>query len=229
MCTVTVVPRADDGGFRLVVNRDERRSRPDATAPVWHRQGSRSIAYPSDPTGGGTWVGVNDVGLAMALLNRYPMVVPRPLPEAPSRGLIIPALLGCRRVSDAIQLIRAFDCSRFNAFRLVVVDRQETGVFTHDARGDSAVVETLSKPLLQTSSSLGDDLVEPPRRRLFEELVLTEATPCRLLGQHRFHRLQWTSRPEISVFMERPDARTVSRTRFDFIRDSVGMVYERVA
>jgi hypothetical protein len=229
MCTVTVVPLENEGGYRLVVNRDERRTRADAVAPVWARQGSRCIAYPSDPTGGGTWVGVNDAGLAMALINRFPHVDARSPARVASRGLIIPALLGCRRVPDAVRLLRAFGCSRFNAFSLMVIDRQEIGVFTHDSRDDSAEIETFLKPVLLTSSSLDDDLAESLRRRLFGELVLNEMVECRLLGQHRFHRLQWTDRPEISVLMERPDAKTVSRTTIDVTQDSIGIAYEPVS
>jgi hypothetical protein len=67
---------------------------------------------------------------------------------------------------------------------------------------------------LFTSSGLGDALVEGPRRRLFERLVLG-AEDSWLDGQSRFHRHRWPGQPELSVWMERPDARTVSRSVID--------------
>ena len=51
-------------------NRDERRDRRAATPPAVHRLQHRTAIYPVDPVGGGTWIGVNDAGLAAALLNR---------------------------------------------------------------------------------------------------------------------------------------------------------------
>src|SRR5262245_3441937 len=111
MCTVTIVPRGGEaGGYRLVTNRDERCDRPGALRPVWHCRRKGRAAYPIDPVGGGTWVGVNDVGLTVALLNRYQRFDGRLNPQAPSRGLIIPALLGCQTATQAITLARSLDC-----------------------------------------------------------------------------------------------------------------------
>jgi len=75
-----------------------------------------------------------------------------------------------------------------------------------------------------TSSSLGDVLVEPPRRELLERLVL--AAGDWLHGQARFHRHRWTSRPEISVNMAREDAATVSRTTIDVTSSTIDLAYE---
>ena len=85
----------------------------------------------------------------------------------------------------------------------------------------------LSHPLLFTSSSLGDEMVEGPRRRLFESLVLEERAAA--LGQFRYHRTQWTARPDISVLMARVDARTVSRTVIDVSSGEASLHYEPLA
>jgi hypothetical protein len=82
--------------------------------------------------------------------------------------------------------------------------------------------------LLFTSSSLGDEVVEGPRRWLFESLVLDESASW-LLGQFRYHRTQWTARPDISVLMERVDARTVSRTVIDVNSGEASLYYEPLA
>ena len=213
MCTVTIVPY--DDGFRLVCNRDERRDRPAAAPPTVHQlQGSAAI-YPTDPVGGGTWVGVNDAGLAAALLNRTIDAAesPRRSRRTPqrSRGLIIPKLLGCRSLTDALDMAAGLDPAPFDLFRLALVQRMAAVVVTSDGLALSAETMSLSQPLMLTSSSLGDRVVEAPRRRLFERLVL-QSEGAWLSAQTRFHAHQWRSRADSSVRMEREAARTVSRT-----------------
>lgn len=65
--------------------------------------------------------------------------------------------------------------------------------------------------MLLTSSSLCDEVVEEPRRRLFERLIGGEERSW-VQGQVLFHGHQWRSRPDISIRMERAEAKTVSHT-----------------
>jgi len=68
VCTVSIVPVVD--GCRVMCNRDERRTRAVAQPPrTWPTEVSWAT-YPQDPVSGGTWIGVNDDGLVVALLNR---------------------------------------------------------------------------------------------------------------------------------------------------------------
>src|SRR5206468_9651830 len=87
MCTVTVIRLPHDparagggrsapgwggrprGGIRVASNRDELRSRAPGLAPEVRGFGSRRAMMPIDPVSGGTWIAVNDAGLAMTLLN----------------------------------------------------------------------------------------------------------------------------------------------------------------
>lgn len=149
MCTVTIVPYND--GFRLVCNRDERRDRPAAAPPTVHRLEYSAAIYPVDPSGGGTWVGVNDAGLAAALLNRTIDAAesPRRSRRTPqrSRGLIIPKLLGCRSLTDALDMAAGLDPARFDLFRLALVQRMAAVVVTSDGLALSAETMSLSQPL----------------------------------------------------------------------------------
>ena len=88
-----------------------------------------------------------------------------------------------------------------------------------------ADVFTLTVPRLFTSSSLGDRLVEEPRRALFKQLVANDHGDA-LRAQFRFHRHRWTASPELSVHMERADAVTVSRTVIDVRADATDLSYE---
>jgi transport and Golgi organization protein 2 len=213
MCTVTVV--SHDRGFRLAFNRDERLDRAPGLAPAVHRLANRRAIFPVDPVGGGTWVGVNDVGLVAALLNGTPDATPR-RPRRPllSRGLIVPLVLDCVSPSAAVPIMRSLEPATFDRFRLLVIQRGVALVFASD--GHHVFVETadLSSPLILTSSSLGDARVAAPRVRLFNAMMRA-GRGARLRAQERFHDHQWPWRKEVSVRMERADARTVSQTVID--------------
>jgi Transport and Golgi organisation 2 len=221
MCTVSIVPTLD--GCRVVCNRDERRTRAAARPPrVWSTGASWAV-YPQDPESGGTWIGVNGDGLVVALLNgTSTSAAPHAMPR--SRGSIVPGLLACTTIARAVQACEALDVRLFEPFRLVMVQRDAVAVVTSDAARPSPEACPLVAPVMFTSSSLGDDVVEVPRRRLFERLVL--AADDWLRGQSRFHRHRWRRRPEISVRMSRGDAATVSRTTIDVTSRTVDLEYE---
>jgi transport and Golgi organization protein 2 len=223
MCTVTVVPLAE--GFRLACNRDERRDRPPALSPRVYLTARRRWLCPVDPLGGGTWIGVNDAGLAMVLLNRNPA---RTVPSNRStltRGAIIPMFLGHAWVDAALQEATAIDANLFAPFQLVIVRDATVGVLTWNGRQISAACSPFIQPILYTSSTLGDARVDGPRRRLFERLVVGDSG-SHLRGQATFHRHQWRHSPQTSVVMSRADALTVSRTVIDVTVHEVRLTYE---
>jgi hypothetical protein len=223
MCTVTVVPY--DAGVRVVCNRDERRSRPQALPPRVHRVAGRLAAFPIDPVGGGTWIGVNDAGLIVALLNRNggaPGAVPHP---KRSRGLIARRLLRHGAADEAWQSVRGIDVLAYAPFSVLLVSCRWIGAATSDGTGLETTVSPLDRPMLFTSSSLGDDVVEPPRRHLFERLVIGGRDGW-LNGQAAFHRHRWKRRPDISVRMSRVDALTVSHTTADVTRHGRRLLYQ---
>lgn len=96
MCSVTFIPRAD--GFLLGMNRDESLSRPAANPPERRTRTGRLALYPTEPTGG-SWIGLNDTGLTLALINWYAV------PRAPgigrvSRGIVVPSLLAAASLDE---------------------------------------------------------------------------------------------------------------------------------
>jgi len=222
MCTVSIVPHAD--GLRVVSNRDERRDRVEALEPAVTTLGPRTATMPIDPTGGGSWIGVNDEGLVAAVLNRYhgrqaPIDCART-----TRGAIVPMMLACDSVSAALARAKTIDPMRFEPFRLVLVQRREIALVSVERCEVKQATSTVTGPFMFTASALGDFLVEEPRRRLFEWLMTDP--DARLRSQALFHRHQWTDKRDISVLMERGDAATVSRTTIDVGVNGIEVEYE---
>lgn len=245
MCTVTIVPLRSavdprDGGrvaFRLVANRDELRTRAEATPPAPRSCGPRTALYPVDPDGGGTWIGVNDAGLAMSLLNlNLPADEAPRNPGAQSRGAVIPELLGCPSVADAVAAVLDVDPNRQRPFRLVIADRRERAMVRSDGRAVSVVERgPHASVLFATSSGLGDHVVEGPRRTVFDRYFAAVqpgasaadgASADDLVGiQDAFHRHFDPDASPVSVSLIRERAMTVSLTEVTVADDGVTMTY----
>ncbi len=233
MCTLTVISIRDDTGatigYRLATNRDESRSRTPARPPERREERGYRAIWPTDPAAGGTWIGSNDFGLTLSILNGNP----RPYPELPqadeiqSRGLIIPLLLDAPNAEAATERLTRESAGRHAPFRLVAVDF--TAVI--DVVWDGSMLTRTGRslaPACFVSSGLGDHRVAP-RLPLFDEMLETLGESTQF--QVAFHRHQWPERPEVSVWMERADARTVSITtveaRFDGEAPDVSMTHEQ--
>jgi hypothetical protein len=223
MCTVTVIPTPDT--VRLACNRDELRSRCQALPPRIQQVGPRRAILPIDPVSRGSWVAVNDAGLAMSVLNVNPAdrrfansVPPR------SRGAILPSLLHCNTLASALAEASLLKPTDYAPFRLVLADDRELAELRSDGRDIRIVGPTvITEPFLFTSSGLGDHLVETPRRRLFAEFVRRPGDP--IAWQDDFHRHHWSDRPHLSVCMRRDEARTVSHTIVTLRQDRVTLTY----
>ncbi|HQE28690.1 MAG TPA: NRDE family protein [Phycisphaerae bacterium] len=202
--------------MRVGFNRDESRQRPAALPPCVRSFGGRRAVLPVDPVSDGTWIAVNDTGLAMMLMNVYPVPFDRKAFAAEarryaSRGAIIPSLLHCVTLDEAAALASRLDPARYPAFRLVLLDRRQwVEILAADGRLTVRGPQLIDKPVMYASSGLGDDRVDPPRRALFEEMLAAVTDPA--LMQDAFHRHQWPDGPHLSVCMSRPEARTVSLT-----------------
>jgi len=224
MCTVSVVPFAD--GFRVTCNRDELRARPVALKPGIRPGAVTTGIWPIDPISGGTWIGVNDAGLVVALLNRtdHRGAATRPAGSPPlSRGAIVPYLLQKETMEAAIEAASRIDVSRFDPYTLVALQGEQGFSITVNASRATIRSHDLSRPHLFTSSSLGDDIATYWRGKLFATLVECGTNP--LEGQSSFHLHRWSDRPDISVRMARRDATTVSITTIDVSDRGIHMRY----
>ena len=74
MCTVSWVHQP--GGYHLLSNRDEKRTRGTASAPALVERGGVRFIAPIDADFGGTWIAANEFGISLCLLNGDPGTAP---------------------------------------------------------------------------------------------------------------------------------------------------------
>jgi hypothetical protein len=228
MCTVTIVPKPGlKHAFRMACNRDERHGRVAASPPTNNGKKDHpadlSVLMPIDPVSGGTWVAVNEAGIALTLLN-YNLPDP-PTDRDASRGGVIPLLAQCRTIDEALKLAERVERDRMMPFRLVICDGRSLVLWRSTEAIDSAEVSTWSgRPVMYTSSGLGDQVVEGPRRELFDRWFGGDVNE-NLDKQRAFHQHRWPSREHLSIDMHREDARTVSYTVVDVESATATMRY----
>lgn len=221
MCTVTWLATRD--GFELRMNRDERRTRSVAIPPaVYERDGVRYVA-PRDVDGGGTWIAVNDAGLAVCLLNGP--VAPDGQAGQRSRGLLVEELASAWSVDDVRMRFRQTSLSCYASFTMLVL---EPGAPACLVRWDGATIvvdASARQSMLLTSSSVDLEAVVASRTAVHREYMRTSrGRDAEML--ERFHRDHGPDCGHLSVCMHREDATTVSYTRVAVCRDAVLMHYE---
>ena len=202
MCTASWIVRPD--GFELFFNRDEARTRREALPPEsFEVEGTRYLA-PTDADAGGTWLGVNEHGLAVGLLNAWEDEA-EPEPPVTSRGELVRELLSARTRAEVAERLAARDLLVFRGFRLVVfAPGVEPRGFAW-GRGELAP-EELRLPL--ASSGRGSERAHAVRREVLAGMAGGNELDPELL--EAFHRSHAPERGVWSPCMHRQEASTVS-------------------
>lgn len=130
MCTLIAFWRTVPG-FDVVLgmNRDESAARP--AEPPSFLGGDPGIVAPRDQRAGGTWLGVNGAGLAVALSNRRG----RALETATSRGQLVLEALRERTVRGVgVSLEQSVRNHEYNFWNLMAMTRDDLRFFQYDGR-----------------------------------------------------------------------------------------------
>jgi hypothetical protein len=222
MCTVSWLHREDAGGYELFCNRDERHTRLAALPPrVRELRGVRFIA-PTDGDGGGTWVGVNEFGLTLCLLNRYQEVAPfQPSPRT-SRGLLLLELMDAASPEAALGRLPDLRLARFQPFTLVAVAARGPALRAiWDGRACTTARDA-APPL--TSSSFETPRVIAAREDYFKHLAVASGGTDPLLLR-KFHASHFPAAGAYSACLHRADARTVSFSHITVAAEEVKFSY----
>jgi hypothetical protein len=211
MCTVTFIAR--EQGYALGMNRDEQRTRVQALPPRQVRAGGRAMLYPSEPTGG-TWIGVNDSGVALALINWYSApgrVEGRPV----SRGEIVRAALPSTDEESIKAALRRLPLQCIRPFRLLGFFAREQAV--REWQWDLHRL-TVLKHDWTSHQWASSGLDEPGACRVRREVFLQASSKAEDISRgwlRKLHRSHEPTRGAYSICMHRADARTVSYTEIE--------------
>ncbi|GLS90942.1 hypothetical protein GCM10007916_20090 [Psychromonas marina] len=203
MCTLTY--RLTESGYELFFNRDEQRSRAQAIVP--QVDNDLNAIYPVDPVGQGTWLGVHQSGLCLALLNYYQAEKKATSGEFISRGEIILTLLTSQ--GDIIERLKDLPLSHYQPFQLCIfpeglnITNKQLLLLQWD--GENLTKQPHS-PFF-TSSGVDYPQVYQARKKAFEQIVSASAPTTEQLL--KFHQQQ-QNEGKLSVKMFREDAQTVS-------------------
>ena len=85
-----------------------------------------------DVRAGGTWLGLNDAGLFVAITNRYTGAAPDP--ERRSRGDLVTRALGTADALSAARDIEALDGASYNGFHLLIADSTHLAIVWGDGQ-----------------------------------------------------------------------------------------------
>ena len=204
MCTATWIRTRS--GYEVFFNRDELATRKPALPPAARvREGVRLLA-PEDGDAGGTWIGVNEYGVAVGLANG-----PETAPAPRSRGQLVLDLLAAASVADVGRRFRAVDPSRHRPFALFAIEPGgELGIWSSDARTIERRPGSDEGPIL-VSSSRDAERARKERTALLERLARSNGgLDARLLAA--FHASHEPERGPYSPCMHRDGASTVSLT-----------------
>jgi len=209
VCTLSWLPQPS--GYFLCFNRDERRSRAPGAPPSRHLADGVRFAAPIDGDFGGTWIGVNETGLSVSLLNRYEDSPIDPAGGTVSRGLLVKGLLSSPSLDELARRLGGEDLGRYQPFTLCAA-APDLPLAIYDWTGERLLASAHpAAGLVRTSSGADQREAELIRARVWSELAPSGAAIAAetLADFHRSHRPE---KGPFSVCMHRVEARTQSLT-----------------
>jgi uncharacterized protein with NRDE domain len=144
MCTVIVL-RRPGGDWPVIIgaNRDEMIARP-WRAPGRHWPDRPEVVAGLDELAGGSWLGINDHGVAAGILNRTGSL--GPAPGQRSRGELVLEALDHADAAAAAEALSALDPRAYRTFNMFVADSRDAFWLRHADDEGQAPVESRSLP-----------------------------------------------------------------------------------
>jgi uncharacterized protein with NRDE domain len=219
MCLLAILYRVlDDAPLLVAANREEYFDRPALPPSV--QPGRPRVLCGLDRRAGGTWLGVNEHGLIVAVTNRAKTHVP---PDPPSRGLLCRRLLEFEDAEAAAEFgLAELATGRYAGANYVCVDAA-AGFVLH---GGDRVEQVALQPGLQIITN--GDLNDGGDRRIALARRLLEA-PVKSIEEFIERARQTCSRGSDAsgdaILLRHEDRGTVSSTVLALTRESQDAVY----
>lgn len=123
MCTLVILRRpASPWPLLVAANRDEMAGRP-WQAPGRHWPDRPEVVAGRDQLAGGSWLGLNDVGVTAAILNRVGTLGPQQGKR--SRGELVLEALDHNDAVEAAEALAHLDGRAYRPFNMVVADNRD--------------------------------------------------------------------------------------------------------
>lgn len=174
MCTLVILRRPGHAWpLVLAANRDELRSRP-ARPPARHWPDRAHVVAGLDELAGGTWLGVNDDGMAAAVLNRHGSLGPQDGKR--SRGELVLDALDHAEAYIAADALLGLEPSAYRPFNLVLADAVDAFLLTNVGDGTIRALPIPEGVSLLEAGELNDAFLPRTARYLprFSEAPLPE-------------------------------------------------------
>jgi len=225
MCTLSWIH--DQSGCRIYFNRDEKRTRLPARPPAQSSVNGVRVLTPADGNAGGSWLTVNEYGIAVAVLNYYEAEAKAAVDTVKyeSRGQLVLKLSSSRSLADARQCLHEINADRFRPFIIVLFDGEARGqIIRWDGRQlQEQELSPQSSPI--STSSFKTTEVLARRQDTFSELKSTMGGLSDAMLTAFHHSRDDTGGP-YSVTMTRPDALTVSFSMVTIGMKQVSFYYQ---
>jgi hypothetical protein len=221
MCTVSWIHQ--DGGYTLLCNRDEKRTRGIATSPQLHERGGVKYLAPVDAESGGTWIAVNEFGMSVCLLNGD-----QSRPALRSRGLLPGELIWQASVPDCVMTLHQMDLSIFAPFTVLILKPGSDATVALWDGANLAVDRNADARMPLVSSSFDTARVRRHREDSLAQLAIL-AGRLDPMALRDFHSSHGTGPDAYSPCMHRPDAHTVSFSCVTVTPEDIHFVYKPAA
>jgi len=155
MCTLVIFRRPRHRWPVLIgANRDEMVDRP-SKPPGRHWPDRPEVIAGLDMLAGGSWLGINDWGVAAAVLNRHGSLGPSP--DRRSRGELVLEALDHADATAAAEALSDLDPEAYRTFNLIVADESH-GFWLRHAGGPGIELSPLKDGLSMIAAGDLDDL-----------------------------------------------------------------------
>ena len=222
MCTLTFVP-LEKGNFLLTSSRDEQKTRKNSELPSFTEINNTKILRPVDGDAGGSWIGINDKGRTLCLLNGAFKKHIRNTPYRKSRGVILMELLAMKNQSE----IEEYNFDKIESFTLIWIEKTKTSISLTEYRWVEEENKLYKKDIdtkfayIWSSATLYTSEVAEKREEWFEEWLefyLKKGQKLDTISQILWHfhvkgGEKQNATPREQIMMSDPYGGTVSLTQ----------------
>lgn len=166
MCTVVYLPT--ENGICLASLRDESPKRKNANVPAIIESNNIYYLSPTDPAAGGTWIGVNQPGSIIVLLNGGFENHTKTKVYKKSRGLIVSELLA---KDMPVKEWTVMDMEGIEPYTLIIFTEGKLFQLVWDGQHKHQTLQTNKRPQIWSSATLYDDSAKAMRNQHFENWI----------------------------------------------------------